>query len=172
MSQNVNSGWVQWVVLGQTGEPANTAAPAIPQAGGAPVAAQPATPVGQPVAGGNGALGTPGGQAQPSSPLGGSFMFLILAMVLIMLFTSIMAGRKDKKKRAELMNSLKKHDKVQMIGGIIGTIVEMSEHEVVLRVEEGRIRFHKSSVQGILESRGKADGSIAEVKSEPATTAV
>ncbi len=166
MSQNVNSGWVQWVVLGQTGDPA------APQAGAAPVAAQPATPVGQPVTGGNGALGTPAGPTQQSSPMGGSFMFLILAMVLIMLFTSIMAGRKDKKKRAELMSSLKKQDKVQMIGGIIGTVVEMNEHEVVLRVEEGRIRFHKSSVQGILESRGKPEGSIAEVKSEPATTAV
>jgi preprotein translocase subunit YajC len=166
MSQNVNSGWVQWVVLGQTGQPA------APQAGAAPAAAQPATPVGQPTASGNGTLGTPGGTTPQSSPMGGSFMFLILAMVLIMLFTSIMAGRKDKKKRAELMSSLKKHDKVQMIGGIIGTVVEMSEHEVVLRVEEGRIRFHKSSVQGILESHGKSDRSLAEVKSEPATTQV
>jgi preprotein translocase subunit YajC len=71
------------------------------------------------------------------------------------------------------MSSIKKQDKVQMIGGIIGTVVEMSDDEIVLKVEEGRIRFHKSSVQGVLQSKGRpGDSSIAEVKGEPKTTSV
>jgi preprotein translocase subunit YajC len=166
MMQNVNSGWMQWVLLAQTGEPA------APQIGAAPAPAQPATPVGQPTASGNGALGTPSGGQQAPAPFGGGMMFILLAMVLLMLFTSIMAGRKEKKKRAELMSSLKKQDKVQMIGGIIGTVVELSDDEVVLRVEEGRIRFHKSAVQAILSSRSKGDGSTTEVKPQPSAASV
>lgn len=100
-------------------------------------------------------------------------MILMLVMVGVMLLTSIMAGKKDKKKRAELMTNLKKQDKVQMLGGIIGTVVEIGDDDtVVLKVEEGRIRFHKSSIQGILSSRGKGDTSITEVKGEAKAAAV
>jgi preprotein translocase subunit YajC len=48
----------------------------------------------------------------------------------------VLGGRKEKKKRAALMASLKKHDKVQTVGGIIGTVVELTAEEVVLRVDE------------------------------------
>jgi preprotein translocase YajC subunit len=99
---------------------------------------------------------------------------MLPVMLVLMVVMTTMTGRKDKKKRAELMASLKKNARVQMVGGEIGTIVELSDTEVVLRVEEGRIRFARSAVQTVLDSaKAKAEsGAIAEVKGEPKTTAV
>jgi preprotein translocase subunit YajC len=72
-----------------------------------------------------------------------------------------------------MMASLKKQDKVQMIGGEIGTIAELTDDEVVLRVEEGRIRFARSAVQAVLASKGKPESTmISELKGEAKATSV
>jgi len=83
-------------------------------------------------------------------------MFGLLLFLIIM---SVMGSRKEKKKRATLMGNLANNDRVQTIGGMIGTVVEIRDDEVVLRVDEisnTRIRFTKAAVQQIIR---KADGS-------------
>ena len=101
-------------------------------------------------------------------------IWMIPVLLLVMVGMSTLTGKKDKKKRADLMASLKKHDKVQMVGGEIGTITELTDDEVVIRVEEGRIRFSRASVQVVLTaSKAKAEsGSLAEVKGEPKAASV
>jgi len=98
-------------------------------------------------------------------------MVVVMGVFLLMM---TMTGRKDKKKRAELMAALKKHDRVMTTGGMIGTIVEINDEEVVLRVEEGRVRFARSAIQTVVSpSKSKSEsGAIAEVKGEAKTTSV
>lgn len=95
------------------------------------------------------------------APGGGDFTFLILmfGLLLFLIIMSVMGSRKEKKKRAELMGNLSNNDRVQTIGGMIGTVVEIRDEEVVLRVDENsntRIRFSKTAIQQIIR---KADGS-------------
>lgn len=94
----------------------------------------------------------------PAAPSGlGPIFPILLAIMAFMIITTIMSGRKEKKKRAEMMSSLGKHDRVQTIGGIIGVIQELRDDEVVLRVDESsntRIRFARSAVQQVLKSGG------------------
>src|SRR5690606_4607490 len=111
-----------------------------------------------------GALGNTSIAADGSAPTGGAsnppagggmqmIWMIMLPMLLLLIVSSVMSGRKEKKKRAELMASLKKHDKVQTVGGIIGTVVELGADEVVLRVDDTsktRIRFSRSAIQQIL----------------------
>ncbi len=115
-----------------------------------------ATSEGQP-AGPDGAGGaTPGG-------IGTMFLPIMLGIMLLFIITSITSGRKQKKEREQLMSSLGKHDKVQTTAGIIGTIVELKDDSVLLRVDEAsntRIRFARSAVMSVLHSAGK--GSTAE----------
>jgi preprotein translocase subunit YajC len=148
------------VVLAQA-----TDAPAQPvNAVGVPGAVQTTPETAQP-------LGT--GGAAPASPGTGSMiMWLLPAMLILMILMSVMGGRKEKKKRAELMSSLKKHDKVQTLGGIIGTVVEISDTEVVLRVEDGRIRFSKAAIQAVISDSRIGGDSIVESKSDNKTAAV
>lgn len=72
-----------------------------------------------------------------------------------------------KKKREELNNSLGKGDTVQTIGGIIGEVVEMGDNDLVLKVVDGRIRFAKSAVQGILKSKGDKSEAKVDTTVEP-----
>jgi preprotein translocase subunit YajC len=50
-----------------------------------------------------------------------------------------------------MMSSMKKSDKVMTAGGIIGTIAEMTDDEVVLRLEEGKVRVSRSSIQAVIK---------------------
>ncbi|MFZ4429658.1 MAG: preprotein translocase subunit YajC [Phycisphaerales bacterium] len=113
------------------------------------------------------------GTAAPAQPQGGGGLGLPLLMILafaIMFIPMILSGRREQKKRTELMASLRKGDKVQTNGGIIGTIAELGQDDVVLKVEEGRIRFAKASVSGVLRSSTtKPESTIIEPKPEAAS---
>ncbi|MEZ6317655.1 MAG: preprotein translocase subunit YajC [Phycisphaerales bacterium] len=111
--------------------------------------------------------GGAGGTAKPSNPFGGFFFPLILAMIVLMVFTTITSGRKEKKKKAEMMSSLARHDRVQTIGGVIGTIVEIDAESVVLRVHESsdtRVRFARSAIQQVLRSGSKGGAGSADTE--------
>jgi preprotein translocase subunit YajC len=115
--------------------------------GSAPVAPA-AAPAGAEGAAANGAA------APATGPAGGSG-FLIMMMVLLgtMVLFSVMSGRREKKKRAELLGSIKKHDKVMTVGGVLGTVVEMKDDAVVLKVDETsntRITFSKSAISQVM----------------------
>jgi len=102
--------------------------------------------------------GSGGGGGAQGSPFGGTFMLILFALLLFMIITTAMGGRKQKKQRQEMLGSLNKHDKVQTIGGVIGTIVEIKDGELVLQVDERsetRIRFSRSAIQQVLR-QGKA----------------
>ncbi len=134
-------------------------------------AAAPVKAVGMPgQAAGPAATTAAPGTAQPAQGQGGGGLGLPLLMILafaIMFIPMILSGRREQKKRAELMASLRKGDKVQTTGGIIGTIAEMGQDDVVLKVEEGRIRFAKAAVSGVLRSSTtKPESTIIEPKPE------
>jgi len=112
----------------------------------------------------------PGGAApaQPQSPLGGQFIFILFGLMLFMILMSVFSGRKEKKRRAEMLASVKRHDRVMLTGGMIGTIAEIRDDEVVVKVDESnntRIHFARSAVQSVLKS---ASGSASVTTDEPA----
>lgn len=82
---------------------------------------------------------TEGGSALPS------LLFLAL-MVAVFYFLIIRPQRKRTQAQRELAASLQIGDEVRTIGGIHGTVVSMTEDSVVLRVEDGQIRFAKRAV--------------------------
>lgn len=113
----------------------------------------------------SGTGGGAGGGAQPQqSPFGGGFLFILIGLFLFMIIMSTMSGRKEKKRRQEMLNSLSRHDRVQTHGGLIGTIVEIKGDEVVLKVDESnntRIHFSKGAVQSVLKQANQPDSSGA-----------
>lgn len=96
-------------------------------------------------------------QGQPQGLFGGGFLFMLLGLMVFMIVMSSMGQRKEKKKRQQLLNSLGKHDRVQTAGGVIGTIVELRDQEVVVKVDEStntKIRFSRSAIQQVLKKSG------------------
>lgn len=139
---------------------------------GTAASAAPARPVGMPGAAPAAATVQPGGTAAPAAgqPQGAGSSMLPMIVLLafgVMFISMLLSGRKDQKKRKELIESMRKGDKVQTGGGIIGTVAEIGQDDVVLKVEEGRIRFAKAAIVSVLRSSGaKAEAQIAEPKSE------
>jgi preprotein translocase subunit YajC len=101
---------------------------------------------------------TGGGKPPAGNPLGFMLpLFIVLGGVILL---QIFASRKQEKKRRELLNSVKKYDKVVTLGGIIGTVVELRDDEVVLKVDEHsstKIRFTRSAIQQVIRPPSEAD---------------
>ena len=97
-------------------------------------------------------LGTP--QSAPASPMGFQFLFLMAGLLAFMVIMQVFAGRKEKKRRAEMLGSLKRHDRVVTIGGIIGHVAEVRDDEVVLKIDEAtntKVRVTRAAVQTVLK---------------------
>ncbi len=60
------------------------------------------------------------------------FIFLFV----IMYFMLFRGPRKQQQKHKEMVQTLSKNDKVRTIGGIIGTVVDIKDDEVVLKIDE------------------------------------
>ena len=114
-------------------------------AGGPPLAGE---GVATPSGGGDGT-----GQAPP--PAGDSaLLFMFLPIVLLMILFSVFGQRKEKKKREAMLGSIKKHDRVRTIGGVIGAVVEIKPDTIVLKVDESsntRMTFTRDAVQQVME---------------------
>ena len=74
-------------------------------------------------------------QQKTSSGNPSSMLFLALIMV-VMIFLLFRAPQKQKQQQKKLEQSLEKNDRVLTIGGIYGTIVDMKDDEVTLKVDE------------------------------------
>ncbi len=79
-----------------------------------------------------------------------NFLFIILGVFILFIFLSGRSRRKQEAKKREMLASLKKGDKVISIGGIIGTIVEVRDNEVIVKVDENsntRMRFLRDAIR-------------------------
>jgi preprotein translocase subunit YajC len=151
-----------------------TAAPPAAPQGGADMMGGSVTP-GDAATPGTVAPGTTPGTGQAQRPPGlfdgpmGMITLFMIGMLVFMLFTSARRQKREAAKRAELINSLRKGDKVQTIAGIRGTIDENPDgkDEVVLVVDpvtRNRIRFAKSAITQV--DRDGAGASTVEAKAE------
>lgn len=102
-----------------------------------------------------------------------SFFFIIVfGMLGLMIVTSMMGGRKEKKRKAELMSSIGKHTKVQTVGGIIGTVQEVTGDggsELIImtdRASNTRIRVARSAVQQVLSGAANAPAESSDTESD------
>lgn len=86
-----------------------------------------------------------GGQQQGFNP---QMIFLIL-MVVVIYFFIFRGPKKKQKQHKQMMQSLDKNDKVRTIGGIIGTIVDVRDNDVVLKIDENnntKIKITKGAI--------------------------
>ncbi len=88
----------------------------------------------------------------PQNPLGG-FAIPMIIIGFLWYFLLLRPQLRDQRKRKDLLGSLKKNDKVITIGGIIGTVTNISSdgNEVTLRIEDNaKIRMLRSSIQTVV----------------------
>jgi len=90
--------------------------------------------------------------AQTTAASLGGMMPLVLIFV-IFYFLLIRPQQKQVKIHQEMLASLKKGDTVVTSGGMIGTIVEMKNNELTLKIADNvRAKFTKSSVTALVKN--------------------
>ena len=86
-----------------------------------------------------------GSAATQGSSIG--FWVMIALMLAVMYFFMIRPQRKQQKELQKFRSELKKGDKVVTVGGIYGTVAEIEEKTVLLKVDgDIKLRVDKSSL--------------------------
>lgn len=83
-----------------------------------------------------------------------------LAIILLLYLLMDSPQRREKAKRDAMMKNLKKDDRVVTIGGILGSVANISQDgkEVTLKVDDGtRIRFRRSAIAEVFNGEPTAD---------------
>jgi len=107
--------------------------------------------------------------AQATPPAGsqppGALQFLanygpIILIVIVMYFLVFNSKRKQDKERKDMIAALKKGDRVQTIGGVLGSVVQVDGDEIVVKVDEttnSKIRFVRSAIQRVISDELKTE---------------
>jgi preprotein translocase subunit YajC len=100
--------------------------------------------------------------AEEKAPLPGGEFMMIVPFVIILVFYFVFVQRhqrKEQESHKSMLAALKKNDKVQTIGGIIGSVANVSPdgQEVTLKVDDNtRIKFIRSAIQKVVAQEGEA----------------
>ena len=96
------------------------------------------------------------------------FIVIIVAMIGLLVWQTI-SGKKKQKEAQNMLNGLKKGDRVKTIGGVCGFVVEINDAENTFVLETGTddnksyVKFDK----GAIYQTAPAQGSAVEAKDEP-----
>ncbi|NQU19197.1 preprotein translocase subunit YajC [bacterium] len=83
-----------------------------------------------------------------------SMLFPIILIYIIFYFVLIRPQRKEQKEHKGMIENLKKNDEVITNGGIHGTIVNVKDNSLVLKIDDNvKIEIQKSSIATIKKSR-------------------
>ncbi len=84
-------------------------------------------------------------------------MYILLFVALY--FVLLRPKSKQEKQRVNMLNTLKKGDRIQTIGGILGTVVEVRDDEIVVKVDETnntKLTFSRNAIHRIREEEKKS----------------
>ena len=93
------------------------------------------------------AMAPAGGGAQGGGSSMISTLIMFAAVILIMYFLMIRPQQKRQKEHQKMLSSIQKGDKVVTSSGIHGTVLEMDDKTMTLRVDENtKMKFERGAV--------------------------
>ena len=115
--------------------------------------------------------GTPGAATDgttEASPFGGLGMMIPMIIIIGMMFAfSLRTSSKEKKKREEMLNSIRKGTKIMTSGGIIGEIAEVQKDQFLLKVANNvQIAISRTAIAQVIQPSEDAADAADDTKSE------
>ena len=106
---------------------------------------------------------TTGGLASP--------MIMMVLMIAIFYFMLIRPENKRKKEAEQMRSSVRKGDKITTIGGIVGTVVDVKENNIVMETSADQVRIELakwaiSSNETAAENAKAAEAKAADAKAK------
>ena len=91
-----------------------------------------------------------------TQPSGGIHPLLLIGIPFLLLWIFVMGrggNKAQKKKQAEMLAGMTKGSKIVTVGGIKGSVVEVRDDEVLVKVDESantRLRFTRDAIRTVL----------------------
>lgn len=83
----------------------------------------------------------------------------IILILVVFYFLMLRPQRRAQQQKDALLSKLKKNDRVVTIGGIVGTVVQVTDREVTLKIDDNtRMKMLRSSISDMYQP-DKQDGS-------------
>ena len=87
------------------------------------------------------------------------YSWLPLVAIFVIMYMLLFRGPKKKQQQhAKMVQSLQKNDKVRTAGGIFGTVVDIKDDEIILKVDESnntKIKVASSAISKVLLSENR-----------------
>jgi preprotein translocase subunit YajC len=87
------------------------------------------------------------------------FSLVLLLLVLMMVMTT-RSKKRQERERTDMLSGMKRGDRVQTIGGILGKVVDVEDQKVLLKVDESsntKIWFRRDAVHRVIGDDVKAE---------------
>ena len=86
-----------------------------------------------------------------------SFTFILMGLMFVIFYFVIFRGPKKKQQQQnKMIQSLQKNARVQTIGGILGTVLEVGDDEITLKVDEAnntKIKVLPTAISKVFENK-------------------
>jgi preprotein translocase subunit YajC len=96
----------------------------------------------------NGSQDTPQ-NVTPKSPGSNMFLYVMLPLLLVYMFFMFRGPKKKQQEHQKMVQSLQKNARVRTIGGIFGTVLDVRDDEIVLKIDESTNTKMRVSPQAI-----------------------
>lgn len=100
------------------------------------------------------AMGAPQGAQADGMGMLASFMPFIL-MFVIFWFLLIRPQQKRAKEHRQMLEALKRGDKIVTSSGLLGTIIDINAEEVLMECGEAKLRVSRAAIGGVLNDAAK-----------------
>jgi len=80
-------------------------------------------------------------------------LLVVFAMLMFFIFSSSKGKRNEQRQRDEMLKNMKRGDRVMTAGGILGTVVDVRDTDVVLKVDEStntKIKFSREAIKRVM----------------------
>ena len=105
-----------------------------------------------------------GGNNPPPPQPSFNMMIPFIILIGVMIAISIRTSSKEKKKREQMMNSIRKGTKIMTSGGIIGEIAEVQQDQFLLKIANNvQIVIARAAIAQVIQTADAADDTKAEV---------
>ena len=96
----------------------------------------------------------------------GSTLIMLVLMIAIFYFMLIRPENKRKKEAEQMRSAVKKGDKITTIGGIVGTVVDVKENNIVIETSADQVHMELAkwalSTNETAEAAAKAEAKKAQ----------
>jgi preprotein translocase subunit YajC len=111
------------------------------------------------------------GNAVPAKPKGGfgdpTFIFMMVAMFAIIYFLMLRPQAKKQKETQNMLNNIKKGDKILTVAGIVGVVGNVKDSSVMVKVADNTVlEFKKAAITAVINDENKIEKTASEDKAK------